>query len=116
MAYYSYMKVWQSYFRYKNNDQWSEMEHACSQYSIHHKYADTLNVLFVAFTYGPAIPFLFVLVLLYLTLEYYVEKFMIAYYYARPPVMTIEFSRSFMYLTRFAPFLFLINAEIILNN
>ena len=68
---------------------------------IHYKYAETLNVLFVAFTYGPSIPFLFVLAGTFFTLQLVFERFMIAFYYARPPLMHIRLTKSFLWLLNF---------------
>ena len=55
------------------------------EYLIHYKYSSILNIVFVTFMYGLALPLLFPIALVSLIILYIVEKLCIVYYYKEPP-------------------------------
>jgi len=52
---------------------------------IHYKYSSAMNIVFVTFLYGSAIPWLFPLGFINLLITYVVDKLCIVYYYKEPP-------------------------------
>ena len=55
-------------------------------FEIHWKYANILDVVYVAFMFGPMMPILFPIALLNLIIMYICEKLLVAYIYQRPPM------------------------------
>ena len=56
------------------------------EYALHFKYAAMLNVIFVTFMYGIAIPLLFPLAFLFFLISIIVERVALAYSYRKPPM------------------------------
>ena len=56
------------------------------EYSLHTKYAQLLNVVFVAMMFGTGMPILFPLAFGYICVVYEMEKFMLINYYKNLPV------------------------------
>ena len=54
---------------------------------IHTKYAFIMNMVFVCFTYGLALPLLFPMALLGVFNLYVTERLLFAYYHRKPPVI-----------------------------
>lgn len=52
---------------------------------IHFKYSAILNVVFVTFMYGLAMPLLFPIAFLFFLIFYIVDRLLITYYYKKPP-------------------------------
>lgn len=52
---------------------------------IHYKYSRILNIVFVCFMYGLALPWMFIYGLVGLIVTYIVDKILIVYYYKEPP-------------------------------
>lgn len=52
---------------------------------IHFRYSFIMNLIFVAFTYGLAIPMLFPITMFGIFNMYVCERLMMAYYYRQPP-------------------------------
>lgn len=53
---------------------------------MHFKYSGMMNVLFVTFMYGLAIPLLFPIALLAFSIQYFCEKLTITYFFRKPPM------------------------------
>ena len=61
---------------------------------IHYRYASILNIIFVTFTFGIALPILFPITLFYLMNIYVVERICLAYYFKQPPLYDDRLSKS----------------------
>jgi len=83
---------------------------------IHQKFSETLNVLYVAFTYGLGIPILFPIACVAFIMYWFSERFMIARYYPLPPAMTNDLMKSFIAFAEGAPVLLLINGYWMISN
>jgi len=77
---------------------------------IHYKYSFILNVSFVAFLYGPGMPFLFPMAFLALFGLYTVERLMIVYVYQKPPMYDSTINQNTLYLLSLAPVLYAASA------
>lgn len=53
---------------------------------VHYRIAFVVNIVFIAFLYGPAMPILFPIALLGLSLNYISERLRMAYSYSKPPM------------------------------
>jgi hypothetical protein len=72
-------------------------------YLMHFKYSSILNVVFVTFMYGLAIPLLFPIAVLYLIVMYCIEKLCITYYFKRPPMFDEKLNNSALSTLKWAP-------------
>lgn len=62
-----------------------------------------LNVTFVTFMYGLAIPILFPIAVLYFVIMYIFEKLAITYYFIRPPMFDEKLNIAALSKLRWAP-------------
>ena len=83
---------------------------------IHHKFSETLNILYVAFTYGLGIPVLFPIACISFMMQWLSERFMIARYYPLPPAMTNELLKSFIAFAEIAPIILVMNGYLMMTN
>jgi hypothetical protein len=74
-------------------------------YLIHFKYSRILNIVFVTFMYGMAMPWLFPIAFITLIIDYVVEKLCIVYYYKDPPSYDEKLSNTAINIMLWAPFL-----------
>ena len=70
---------------------------------MHFKYSSALNVTFVTFMYGLAIPLLFPIAVLYYIILYVVERLCITYYYRRPPMFDDKLNLASIGTLKWAP-------------
>ena len=73
------------------------------EYMMHFKYAGMLNIVFVTFMYGLAVPLLFPLAFLFFAVSYFVERVCLAYSYRLPPSFDDALNKSALYIMKFAP-------------
>eukprot|EP00117_Sycon_ciliatum_P041124 scpid37102/ scgid30137/ len=73
------------------------------EYMMHVKYSGMMNVLFVCFMYGLAIPALFPISLLAFTVLYLVEKYTITYFFRKPPMFDEKLNESSISKMKWAP-------------
>lgn len=73
------------------------------EYMMHFKYSGMMNVLFVCFMYGLAIPALFPISLLAFTVLYTVEKMTITYFFRKPPMFDEKLNESSISKMKWAP-------------
>ena len=70
---------------------------------MHFKYSGILNVLFVCFMYGLAIPMLFPISLMAFTVLYTMEKLTITYFFRQPPMFDEKLNESAISKMKWAP-------------
>ena len=70
---------------------------------MHFKYAGMLNVIFVTFTYGMAIPVLFPLAFVFFTVSSVVERLALAYSYRKPPMFDDQLNSAALRYLKVAP-------------
>jgi len=70
---------------------------------MHFKYSGILNVLFVCFMYGLAIPMLFPISLMAFTVLYTMEKLTITYFFRQPPMFDEKLNKSAISKMKWAP-------------
>lgn len=70
---------------------------------MHVKYSAMLNVTFVTFMYGLAIPLLFPIAMLFFIILYVVEKLCLTYYYKKPPMFDEKLNESAIATLKWAP-------------
>ena len=70
---------------------------------MHFKYAAMLNVIFVTFMYGLAVPLLFVFAFLFFGVSYIVERVTLAYSYRKPPMFDDVLNKSAIRVLKVAP-------------
>lgn len=75
------------------------------EYLIHFRYSSMLNVIFVTFMYGMALPVLFPIAFLFFVILYVQERFLITYYYKKPPVYDEKLNKAAIKISKWAPFL-----------
>jgi hypothetical protein len=64
------------------------------EYALHFKYAAMLNVIFVTFMYGIAIPLLFPFAFLFFLVSTIIERIALAYSYRKPPMFDDQLHRA----------------------
>ena len=60
---------------------------------IHYRYSTILNIVFVTFTYGLALPILFPIAFLSMLNIYIVERIQLAYFFKQPPLYDDRLSK-----------------------
>lgn len=78
-------------------------------FPIHFKYSLMLNVVFVTFMYGAAIPILFVVAMASFAVFYCLERIILAYSSAKQPTFEDQINDSTLDFMMWAPLLFLGN-------
>jgi len=73
------------------------------EYAMHFKYSSMMNVLFVCFMYGLAIPLLFPISLMAFTVLYITEKLTITYFYRQPPMFDEKLNSGAISKMKWAP-------------
>lgn len=77
--------------------------HAGVDYLIHFKYSAIMNVCFITFLYGLAMPLLFPIALLFYIVMYTVERLCITYYYKKPPMYDEKLNAAALSTLKWAP-------------
>eukprot|EP00347_Sterkiella_histriomuscorum_P002409 403368266 len=72
-------------------------------YMMHAKYSAMLNVTFVTFMYGLAIPLLFPIAFCYFIVLYCVEKLCLTYFFKKPPMFDEKLNESVIATLKWAP-------------
>ncbi|CDW90155.1 UNKNOWN [Stylonychia lemnae] len=75
---------------------------------LHFKYSSVMNVTFVTFMYGLALPLLFPIALLAFLVLYITEKLTITYYYKKPPMYDQKMNEAAIGILKWAPFFMMI--------
>lgn len=75
--------------------------------TLHIRYANVLNQVFVAFTYGLALPMLFPICLIGLVNMYITERLQIVYFYREPPMIDNQLNDRAVEILMFAPLIML---------
>lgn len=83
---------------------------------MHFKYAAMLNVIFVTFTYGLAVPLLFPIACLFFVVSYIVERLALAYSYRRPPMFDDVLNKSAIETLKIAPLFMMMFGYWIMGN
>lgn len=73
------------------------------EYMMHFKYSGLMNILFVTFMYGLAIPLLFPIALLAYTVLYTCERLTITYFFRKPPMFDEKLNESAISKMKWAP-------------
>ena len=72
-------------------------------YLMHFKYSAMLNVTFVTFMYGLAIPLLFPISMTYFIVLYVMEKLLLTYFFKKPPMFDEKLNESAIGTMKWAP-------------
>lgn len=83
---------------------------------IQYRYSSSLVDVWVAFTYGLAIPALFPIVLMSLVNMYVIEKLLFAYFYKQPPLFDNKMNARVIKIMKMAPIAMLLNGYWLLGN
>lgn len=83
---------------------------------MHFKYSTMLNVVYVTFMYGLAIPLLFPIALLALLIMYISEKLQLTYFYRKPPMYDEKLNASSLTVLMYAPVAMMVFGYWILGN
>ena len=78
------------------------------EYALHFKYAGMLNVIFVTYTYGIAIPLLFPAAFIYFAVSNIVERLALAYSYRKPPMFDDQLNRAALSYLKLAPLIMML--------
>jgi hypothetical protein len=70
---------------------------------IHFRYSIIINLIFVTFTHGVALPILFPIALFTLFNFYVTERYLFAYFYKKPPLFDNEMNARALGLLQYAP-------------
>lgn len=81
--------------------------YAGPEVEIHFRYSAILNIVFVTFTHGIALPILFPIAVVGFVNMYLSEKYMFAYFYRKPPLFDNKINEGALNILQVAP-LFLI--------
>lgn len=73
------------------------------EYMMHFKYAAMLNVVFVTFLYGLAVPLLFPIAMIFFAVSWVVERLTLAYCYRKPPMFDDVLNKSAISSLKVAP-------------
>jgi hypothetical protein len=95
---------------------WYKWFNGGSEYMIHFKYSDALNVTYVALTYGLAMPILFPIAAITLKLQQTFEKVAIAWCARMPPAMDNALNNNALNMVTFAPMFLLMNGFWLVDN
>lgn len=95
---------------------WYKWFNGGSEYMIHFKYSDALNVTYVALTYGLAMPILFPIAAITLKLQQTFEKVAIAWCARMPPAMDNALNNNALSMVTFAPMFLLMNGFWLIDN
>lgn len=82
--------------------------HAGPEYMMHFKYSAIMNISFITFMYGLAIPVLFPVALISFIVVYLVERITLTYYYRKPPMYDEKMNAAAIAMLKWAPFFMLI--------
>ena len=83
---------------------------------MHFKYSTILNVAYVTFMYGLAIPLLFPIALLTFIIMYFSEKLQITYFYKKPPMFDEKLNTSALSVLKYAPVVMMIFGYWVMGN
>ena len=77
--------------------------YAGPEVEIHYRYSAILNVCFSTFTHGLALPILYPIAAFTMLNFYFVEKYLFAYYYRKPPLFDNKMNERALYLLAYTP-------------
>lgn len=95
---------------------WYKWFNGGSEYMIHFKYSDALNVTFVAMMYGLSIPMLFPIAAVTLKLQQLAERIAVAWVARMPPAMGNDLNNNAISMLKFAPLFMLMNGFWMVDN
>lgn len=84
--------------------------------TIHFRYANIINQVYVAFTHGLALPMLFPIAMFGLFNIYVIERLQFAYFYREPPTFDNKFNDRALKILFYAPIMMLLNGYWLLSN
>ena len=90
--------------------------HSGPEYMMHFKYAAMLNMVFVTFMYGLAVPLLFPIACLFFVVSYIVERVTLAYSYRMPPMFDDVLNKSAIATLKVAPLFMMLFGFWIMGN
>lgn len=77
--------------------------HAGPDHLLHFKYSSVLNITFITFMYGLALPVLFPIALLAFFVLYVTEKLTLTYFYKKPPMYDEKLNDAALGILKWAP-------------
>lgn len=78
--------------------------HAGPDHLLHFKYSSVMNITFVTFMYGLALPLLFPIAMLAFIVLYTTERLTITYFYRKPPMYDEKMNEAAIGILKWAPF------------
>jgi hypothetical protein len=93
-----------------------KMLHGGSDYIIHFKYSNVLNIVYITMTYGVGMPILFPIAVFNFLNQWLCERIIVAYCMKLPPALDDKLIRNSLKMMRFAPFFFLANGYWMVSN
>ena len=70
---------------------------------IHYRYSTILNIVYVTFTYGIALPILFPIAFLCMMNIFIAERIQLAYFFKQPPLYDDRLQKSALSQLQYAP-------------
>merc|ERR1719329_1081240 len=86
------------------------------EHELHIKYAEVMTVLFIMLTYGPGIPFMYVIGIVHYFIYYSVARWTLVRTVKRPQNIGDDLIIGYLYLLKFAPLLYLWMSYWMLSN
>mmetsp|Transcript_39255 Transcript_39255/g.37673 ORF Transcript_39255/g.37673 Transcript_39255/m.37673 type:complete len:291 (-) Transcript_39255:46-918(-) len=83
---------------------------------MHFKYSAIMNVVFVTFMYGLAIPVLFLIAFAFFVIHYIAEKLCITYFFKKPPMFDEKLNASALDMMKWAPAFMMLFGYWVLGN
>eukprot|EP00347_Sterkiella_histriomuscorum_P007945 403346963 len=85
-------------------------------YMMHFKYSAMLNMTFVTFMYGLALPLLFPIACSYFIIHYTVERLCLTYYFKKPPMFDEKLNKSVLNTMKWAPVFMMLFSYWVMGN
>jgi len=70
-------------------------------YMFHYRYASLLESVAITFMYGAVLPVLFPVFLVKCISDYFIERYLVVYYYREPPAYDETMTKNFISFCRF---------------
>lgn len=86
------------------------------EYFMHFKYSTIMNVCFVTFMYGLAIPMLFPIAFFCFLILYISERIQLTYFYKKPPMFDEKLNISAIGILKWAPVFMMLFGYWIMSN
>jgi len=83
---------------------------------INFRYSTLLNMIYVTFTHGLALPILFPICFVGIAITYVIESYQLAYFYKKPPMLDNRINDHVLKILKYAPASMMIGSYWYLGN